>query len=612
MSVVTYNNVSLPYCFITNLRQEVVYDDEGGVDWFCTKFDVEVQSVLNSNYLSLIAPSLVGTTTNPVDIMNVIRSSLLKPRRSLSITFNGVQLIPAQTAGSGLVDVRNGPKPQSCIITQLTNTTFLVTYRIVAHYWENNNLTGSSPAVSNQSGNNVLYNRWTETVDIDKQNYTRRTREGKFVIRSDNASGVIADQLRNQMAVVGVPQGFLRESASYTVSPDGLAIQYRIVDKEQFKMPPSPAFEPNGEYIETSTYKGVHRYAECRVALKGDKVTNQSDLIEKAVQVASSKLAIANSDAPGTTDIALLERAVVRVNMYDNEVECVMRAMLKPAGGSSGSEMTGDGRKDGVWGFRYDGMAITPFSEQPIAPPNYLNRGTASLLLQAAAYWDPSLGGTQLDPVGGQNTTGLPPGTAGVTQEGGSQGVGGTPQSSDNPLTPIQPIVEATVTVGQINSDDQNALYANLSSDKSIWTDYLITSRYESDKHIYMMPVSSPNGFQGASVAFCQMANPTLLWIVDWTAAKFVGDPSDKPEIPSTVTVDPQWILLDQHYETAPLALGPDGTTPLYRISGTYVYGHTNPSLDVIDNVTFPRPPWLDDVFDRTLPISTFTAKLFD
>ena len=147
MSQVSYNGVTIPFPFSTELTQEAVYDEVGGTDWFCTKFDVKTQGILNANYLNQIAPDLAlggSPATNPADLMSVIRTRLLQPRKTLTVLCNGVHLIPGDTGGPGTVDIMNGPKPQSCVITQLTNVSFLITYHIIAHYWECNEVSYSA------------------------------------------------------------------------------------------------------------------------------------------------------------------------------------------------------------------------------------------------------------------------------------------------------------------------------------------------------------------------------------------------------------------------------------------------------------------------------------
>lgn len=405
MSLLNYNGITLPYPITTGFSQNVLYDPEGGVDWYCTQFDISVQAILNVNYLSTIFNSaLIGAAAadNAALIMDAIRTTLLQPRRTLSFKCNGVELIPQQQGvdgtpiGSGTVDAQNGPKPQSCVITQLNSVTFLINYRIIAHYWENNNRNNSTLAIQNQAGGEVLYNRWTETVDIDNCMYSTRTRSGKFIIRSDNISGSMVDAFRTQMAVVGVPRGFLRESSSYTVTPDGLGMQYRVVDREVFKMPPTPAYTAEGYYRDQSVKPGAFkRYGEVYVKLRGSKdkyLSPQDKLLTAAVIICAKKLGLAN-DA-GRASVAqsmILQEATITIGMYDNYVECYMRALFP----------VGEERKFGVVGF-LDFIAsaraflcTTPYPNGGISdfqpPPTYKDRGTASILLQAAKYYDPSL-----------------------------------------------------------------------------------------------------------------------------------------------------------------------------------------------------------------------------
>ena len=398
MATFTYNGISLPYPLITSFQQEAVGDDISNTDWAYTKFDITVQCVLNAAYLGLVAPTLISggnpVTDNPALIMKLLRSQLLKRRRALSITFNGVELIPQPTAVvtddensvTGTVDARNGPIPISCTIMDMTNVTFLMVFRITAHYWENNTVNPANPVqddiVTNQTGNNVLFNRWTESVDIDNCNYTTVSRDGKFVIRSDNPTGQIVDKFRSQMAILGVPPGFLRESSHYTVSPDGLALQYRVTDKEVFKMPPDPAFTADGDYYESAPVRGGQIiYLECRVRLKGAKDTDQSELIQTALNVAATKIRKRGKVRNPTTGFNIMESAGVRVKLYENEVEVTLKAMATP-----------DNKRVFTLDGFYDMSTETPLStDADDYSPNYPIRGTANQLIQAAAYYDPSL-----------------------------------------------------------------------------------------------------------------------------------------------------------------------------------------------------------------------------
>lgn len=173
--------------------------------------------------------------------------------------------------------------------------------------------------------------------------------------------------------------------------------------------------------------------------------------------------------------------------------------------------------------------------------------------------------------------------------------------TNDNPQTNVQSNpTAANLTVAPISFGefgDTDAKFIDSGPGDDVTTRFLLKNRYEADRHIYMMGVTSPNGFQGAKAAFVQLASKTLLWISDWTLARF----NKKPRIPDPAVLDPNWVLLDEHIEPDGVTVGPDGVNPLYSISGIYVYGCRNPDTNTYGNVVFPRPTWLADVFVRTI-----------
>jgi hypothetical protein len=145
---------------------------------------------------------------------------------------------------------------------------------------------------------------------------------------------------------------------------------------------------------------------------------------------------------------------------------------------------------------------------------------------------------------------------------------------------------EAVVQFGDVSIDSADALYEV--DDTGIWTDYYVVNHYEKDKQIWMLPVTSPSGFDGDSVSFVQLASQTLLLICDWTAEKT----GEAPTIPSEEPSDDNMVLLDAHKEPGMKELGAGGAEEdiIYRLSGTYIYGFKNPDLA---SMCFPQPPWM-------------------
>lgn len=156
--------------------------------------------------------------------------------------------------------------------------------------------------------------------------------------------------------------------------------------------------------------------------------------------------------------------------------------------------------------------------------------------------------------------------------------------------------------------DDSDGKYVQDGDGSNVYGDYVVKNRYEKDGHRYMLSMTTPTGYNGNTVSVIQLGNPTLLWIADWTCSRI----GIKPFIPPSTNTDPNWVLLDEHLEPEMLVLMPDGVTPVYRISGTYVYAHLNPAAALNRNVNFGRPPWMEDVFDRTVPDSMYQNSIIN
>lgn len=422
MSLLTYNGVSLPYPLATSFSQEGVGDDLSDTDWCYTKFDITVTCLINKAYLSLLATQLQLLGGNgqaglsPADIMSVIRSKLLQRRRAFSYTFNGREVIPQpQTGNQGSVDAKNGPVPQFCNIFDLNNTTWMLQYRIVAHYWENNLIDAAgTPVVTNQPGQTAVWHRWSETEELDDCLMITRTRNGKYAIRSDNAKGLGVDAVRGDLVTLAVPAGFTRKSSSYTVDPSGLALAYTIVDKQQYKMPPKPAYVASGNWTVNfgPAMNWSTRVGTVTVRLKGAINVSQDDLLDAISKICMNKIIansilnglppIANPNAPLHPETAapgtIILSATFSSNMYENIVEGSVTARLQGDAARVAGMMTGANLSFNFTPLSDGDNAGGAKTYQPDYSAVYGNPGGTGILLQAAKYYDPSLGNAALGP----------------------------------------------------------------------------------------------------------------------------------------------------------------------------------------------------------------------
>ena len=167
---------------------------------------------------------------------------------------------------------------------------------------------------------------------------------------------------------------------------------------------------------------------------------------------------------------------------------------------------------------------------------------------------------------------------------------------------------DVSITVGKVHHYEQaNSEYNQTGT--NVTDDYEINCYYEGDYHRYMAGMTSPTAFNGGTAAFFQLAAPTLLWVVDWTAGRW----GEQPEVPDpnlSGTNATTWVLLDVHIEPARLNMDATNSMQYYRISGTYVYGIKSAPTNFFSAVTFPRAPVWNDVFDRTMPLSKLKQNL--
>lgn len=390
MSLVNYNGVTLPYPFHTSFHEDFVYDSSN-TDMMYHKFDITVQAVINTQFNDILG-DVASEAVDAADIMNKIRRKLREPRKRLIISCNGLEILPHGHSGQPTVDARNGPLPQAVNILQLTNETFLITFQIIAHYY----VESGTPK--------IVSNRWTEEVAIDNNNYSTRTRRGTYVIRSDAEGGEEADTWRSIQAIVGVPDGFLRESSTYTLSRDGLSINYSITDKEVFLLPPAPAFTASGYYAETITKFGTYRIGECSLSLTADKRVAHGLLLQRCVEVVAAKVLI--NPITKARQYAYVDSFAIRQDLYSNSVSATLRARMGPSG-NAGSATA---RVFTLPSIDFKALSVPPRGSEPGVTPPYRVRGTAGVFLRAANYYDPgSIFNLSQDT--GLLGTGTPPGT---------------------------------------------------------------------------------------------------------------------------------------------------------------------------------------------------------
>jgi hypothetical protein len=380
MSILQYNGIQLgPDGWHTIAFDQVAEYDEWDSGIECVKYTISGRCAMEAN-----APNT----------LTQIRRALLTERMKLSFTVGGQQLIPQSTFNAidainqddevavarlanrpkqqYLIDARGGPKPRYCKIVDVSGSTFLIDYCIDSWWCEDPALTESG---------DVLSHRWRESVDIDVDFFTTKTRVGKLVVSPHiytKPIGPSLDGLREDLVACAITPGFARTKSHYDIDETGTVLRYSFEEVEQYRMPPVPATRAEGFYdITTQKLNGPGRFVTCSVKLYGPKKkeATQNKLVAVAMGIISKKSKQAGAFFP--------IKCQVRENLYQNNVEVVMYGRLNPP---QNAPNVLDLETSLV------GIGVPPLgSEFGTPPPDPGSRGTANLLLHAAAWHDNTL-----------------------------------------------------------------------------------------------------------------------------------------------------------------------------------------------------------------------------
>jgi hypothetical protein len=544
--LVSTNAIELSYVNTKSIVDEPIYSDDG-TEYLYTRRFVHVEAVVSSSLL----PALAGESSTQT--MARIKHLLEQPRKQLwffvgrDLLFQspGPQPLPGAVDSNGnplppvIADAKWGPFPRHCTINRIGGTeSYNIDYAIETFVQE---CPGQSPENPPPA---YLSHRWRESISIDEKAYSRRTRTGKIVTRSDFYTN--PDAIRGVVTPRLLP-GFRRVTSEYVLQEDGLAMQYTFVDQEVYLMPPAPAFKAEGEYIE-SVQEGAIRFGECRVRLEGSKTDflgGKARLLQLALLIVRNKLELAGVMKTG--QYLFLKDGAIREDMYDNIVEVRYRGMMQPLKAKTQGAAV-DLRRFG---------GEKPYGSGTDAPPDPGERGTALLEMFANVLNDPC---AQQAILRNTSSTTL---TAVGTQ-----------------VLPTFPVIWTTTVL----PDSQSVLRAT--DYGGVYTSYKIHAHHAESPHTHQLAVAQP----GANAAFVQLAATTSGRVEEWTAERA----GQWPKMPPVNTSDPNLVYLGLEITNREVEPQADGSTPRYIISGRYRYGHvdyTQASLDA------PVPPYVDSQF---------------
>lgn len=424
MSVLTYNDLALPWLKTEDVSFEPQYDD-AGVDYLYTRASFSVDFHVYPAPFSgdpIVFPNqhpgpfLTAPQGGPETIDEAIKRlihTLEQPGKRLTYQIADKTILDLNRTGKYTdpdgkeydisQDARGGPWPRVTRLAEVQGDQGArFRFQIEAFVRE---CPGQDPP-------KYLSNRWREQTTIGEDGSTVSTRTGKVVTKYDFFRN--ADAMRG-VATPLVEPGFKRMSANYLLQEDGLALQYTITDEEVYRQPLPGAYKMKCEFMETVQQLGGLRWGEFRISLKGAKLKgktqNGRDLQQLQMQwfaLLAINLARDRFVQAGMATLKAINETVgvsfpseaekkraeslysllytIKEDQGENpELTLNARTILKPRV-QKGVRQTGAFKSQ----FSWVGQPF-PGAMQNHVPPDVGLRGTAGLTLLAAAFNEPCL-----------------------------------------------------------------------------------------------------------------------------------------------------------------------------------------------------------------------------
>lgn len=286
MSTVTYNGITISDVLTEHIEQTIERESTG-VDPIGVRVNVSVRGIVH-----LTQGATLGLAVGPnlAAGLSTATASLMHPRKRFTMTVAGATLFdiyPGATENNqapapdlGKMDVANGPTPKLEVLQINGDRSMRVRFSVEF-------VVPNCPGGSLAAG--YLNLRFWVADDIDCKDWTT-TRTYQGVLRTFHK--LEDPKAFRNLVFPPLQRGFKRHTIALHESTDGLSLQFTIVDKEEWAVPPSPATDWDGQFTIAApgTASEPMGYAELRFSLSGPKSVPKLDLATLAVKIMDAKL----------------------------------------------------------------------------------------------------------------------------------------------------------------------------------------------------------------------------------------------------------------------------------------------------------------------------------
>jgi hypothetical protein len=298
MTICEYNGIRIHNVQVESVQQNVEYDATG-TDQLFVRTRLTLRGVVFHGQMRDPTRPHIETADLPVPLgehsPREIAAYLSQPRKTFRLYIKDdkgertlFMVDPATEQPqqhTTRTDVDRGPRPLAVNVVHVAKWGYELVFEI--EFALQHRMNPSEIYQQNGRADWALNNRWSVSEALDENFFMTRTYQG--TIRLSQAVPDYQFAAR-WLAFPQLEPGFKRESCDYTVTGDGLTVQYRIVDKQQAHAPPWPCTRMEVTHSETLTKYGYYVQSACHVRLWGPPGVPKSMLLARLAQILRARL----------------------------------------------------------------------------------------------------------------------------------------------------------------------------------------------------------------------------------------------------------------------------------------------------------------------------------
>jgi len=298
ITIAEYNGIRLHNVQIQSLQQSVEYD-ASQTDQLFVRTRLTIRGTVFRGTIKEPTRPHIETAGLPVPLHELsareITAYLSQPRKRFRLvvkddkreeTLYDVQpATEVEDDHTTATDVDRGPKPLAVNVVNFAKWGYEIDFEIeLATQYRTNPSEIFDPQ---GRGDWALNNRWSVSEALDENFFMTRTYQGTIRLSQAVPNYQFAARW---LAFPQLEPGFKRESCEYTVSPDGLTVQYRITDRQQAHAPPWPCTRMEVSHSESLSKFGYYVQSACSVRLWGPPGVPKSMLLARLAQILRCRL----------------------------------------------------------------------------------------------------------------------------------------------------------------------------------------------------------------------------------------------------------------------------------------------------------------------------------